>query len=445
MKQYRIFVFWLLGCTLPAMCPAAAQDAGAQRIADRLRRHVEFFASDSLAGRKAGSPGEQAAADYVYRTLKCSGVTMLTSEEGQDFSIVWEGDTVRTRNVVGIVEGGDPRLREQYVVVGAALDHAGTATMTVDGRPVLQLFPGADANASGLAVLLEVADQLASAPFLLRRSVIFTAFGASELGGAGSWYQVNRAFPLIDSVSVMVDLNRVGRPESGYRYYYYTGGLNRDVAAAVDSVGLFSGYPAPFRGEGLSLSSDYLSFYERGIPAVLFTAGRHPDSGTVRDTPDRLDYPAMESLCGFVVNFVTYAAARPERMDVPGTPVPLSGDGAAVSRPEDRIYSPAEVDKAPEFFHGDERRFLEDWVYGYLRYPDRPLRDGIQGTVLVEFVVEANGQVGQVKIVRGVDEDLDREVIRVVSASPKWKAGQVGGRKVRVKYSIPVEFRLKKR
>jgi TonB family protein len=108
-------------------------------------------------------------------------------------------------------------------------------------------------------------------------------------------------------------------------------------------------------------------------------------------------------------------------------------------------YSPYEVDKAPEFFKGDERNFLEEWVYVYLRYPQVAMDMGIQGIVNVEFVVEADGTVTNVKVTRSVDEDLDREAVRVVSASPKWRPAIKNGEKVRVKYSLPIEFRLKKR
>ena len=70
---------------------------------------------------------------------------------------------------------------------------------------------------------------------------------------------------------------------------------------------------------------------------------------------------------------------------------------------------------------------------------------GTQGVVNVEFVVEADGSVTNVKVVRGVDELLDEEAVRVVSVSPKWRPAIKNGEKVRVKYSLPVEFRLKKR
>ena len=156
--------------------------------------HVTYLSSDSLEGRMAGSPGEAAAAEYMYDCLYEAGVMMLTPRTGQDFSIVTEGDTVYSRNVVGIVEGYDEVLKNQYIVIGANLDHIGSNVLTVDGNPVRQIFPGANDNASGIASIIEVARRVASSSFFFRRSIVFVGFGAKEQGMAGSWYFANRAF-----------------------------------------------------------------------------------------------------------------------------------------------------------------------------------------------------------------------------------------------------------
>ena len=105
-----------------------------------------------------------------------------------------------------------------------------------------------------------------------------------------------------------------------------------------------------------------------------------------------------------------------------------------------------ECDLPPMFLNSpDPGRFLKDWVYHYLKYPESVIRDGIQGRVTVDFVIEKDGKVTDVKVSKGVSEELDAEAVKVVAASPKWKPGRVNGNKVRTSMSIHVDFRLEKK
>ena len=165
-----------------------------------IEEHVAFLTSDSLAGRAAGSAGELAAANYIYATLQENGVTLLSPPGGDDFYMALsEGDTLHSRNIIGIVEGYDSSLKNEYVVIGAHIDHLGANTLTVDGKSQQQVYRGADDNASGVAALLEIAGKVANDAFLFRRSVIFAFFGAQERGMAG--------------FLALQPLKRFGRPE----------------------------------------------------------------------------------------------------------------------------------------------------------------------------------------------------------------------------------------
>ena len=84
-------------------------------------------------------------------------------------------------------------------------------------------------------------------------------------------------------------------------------------------------------------------------------------------------------------------------------------------------------------------------MYKYLRYPDEAISEGIQGRVTVGFVVEKDGSVSHVEVVSGVDERLDTEAVRVVSASPKWIPGKIQGKTVRTRIVLPIEFKLASR
>lgn len=98
------------------------------------------------------------------------------------------------------------------------------------------------------------------------------------------------------------------------------------------------------------------------------------------------------------------------------------------------------VEQAPEFPGGQSE--LMKYLSSSIRYPEIAVENGIQGRVIVQFVVERDGSATQVEIARGVDPSLDKEAIRVVKEMPKWKPGQQRGKPVRTKFTLPVQFRL---
>ncbi|HPD96182.1 MAG: energy transducer TonB [Bacteroidales bacterium] len=100
------------------------------------------------------------------------------------------------------------------------------------------------------------------------------------------------------------------------------------------------------------------------------------------------------------------------------------------------------VEEMPGFGDGDINEFRINYVQKNLKYPDVAAENGIQGRVYVNFVVEPDGRVTHVKVVRGVDPALDKEAVRVVSASPRWRPGKQRGKPVRVQFTIPIIFVL---
>lgn len=389
-----------------------------------------------MDGRRAGTPGERRAADYLYAALQDAGVLMLTDSLGQDFRIASGSAEIASQNIVGIVEGSDPELREEYIVVGARYDHLGTHTMQIDGEPVVQLYPGADCNASGVAVLIELARMVAEYKGLFRRSVLFVGFGAGEQGMAGAWYFVNRAFEQIRNVKAMVDLDCIGRSGDGHPLMLFSRLQRIDLDYILDKTREEPVVTAPVLSQGVLPPSDYLPFYEREIPVFLFTTGTVREHRTIRDTPRLLDYEGMAASCNYLYAFLRVTASLNEIS---------RADAAAGGNParEERVYSVTDCDVRPQFFHSNEKHFLQSWVYKYLKYPSRAIARNLQGQVLVSFIVEKDGSVTNVTVDHGVHELLDDEAVRVVAVSPKWIPGQIKGRKVRTRIVIPVEFRLK--
>jgi TonB family C-terminal domain len=86
--------------------------------------------------------------------------------------------------------------------------------------------------------------------------------------------------------------------------------------------------------------------------------------------------------------------------------------------------------------------FLSKWVYQYLKYPKSAVKEGISGTVVVEFVIDKSGNIRDVNVVKSVSPSLDDEAVKVVSSSPKWKPAEYNGEKVNVKTSVPIVFKL---
>ena len=105
-----------------------------------------------------------------------------------------------------------------------------------------------------------------------------------------------------------------------------------------------------------------------------------------------------------------------------------------------------DCDVKPSFLGStDPAVFLKKWVYVYLKYPQEAIRQGIQGRVLVDFIIDEKGRVTEVKAVRSSHPLLEEEALRVIKASPDWKPGKVRGKKVKSEVSLNVEFRLEKK
>ena len=429
----------LLYALLVLPCAVCAQSIDSVGI--NLKRNVAYLTDSARLGRKAGSAQELDVARYLHNQLEKAGVFMLSPEDGEDFYLTVQGDTIHSRNVIGVVEGYDPKLKNEYVVIGAHYDHLGTSYLKRDGEDQLQIFYGADDNASGVATLVEVAKQVAAQHYVFRRSVIFALFGAEELGMVGSWYFLNRSFSEVDNIVAMINLDMVGRSGRDNRLQVYTADANIELMGIINTLSGRALSIAPQYTPTDYFPSDHRLFYEKGIPVALFTSGVHRDYHTVRDTPDKLDYKQMESLVEYVFAMAQVLSDRDGRIRAASSKRTME---ESPDKGEERVYTQEAVDKRATFLHGTEEQFLNRWVYEYLKYPESAIRNGVEGKVVAEFVVDAKGKVRDVEIVKGVDEELDAQVVKVISASPKWKPAQIKGREVSVKISLPVEFRLTK-
>ena len=415
----------------------AYQDIYDTEVVSAVKGHVRELSSAVYEGRKAGSEGEKMAAQYVEDQLKGYGVDVLSPKGGEVFGLLKEnGDTLTSCNVVGFVQGYDASLRDRYIVVGARLDNMGTQMMTVDGQPYEKILYGANGNASGLAMMIELARKIQTTSAMFRRSVLFVAFGSSGETYAGSWYFLNRSFGDAANIDAMINLDMLG---TGYKGFYAYTSSNADMNALVRTL---EGELLPVRPEIVSTEpypSDHRAFYAKEIPSVMFTTGGYPEYNTERDTQSILDYDMMERELEYIYNF---SLALSNQKDAPL----FYPDKVPGKKSHDGVVPYYDCDQKPTFLgSSDPRKFIEQWVYQYLKYPASAVRDGVQGRVQVEFVIDVDGKVTDVKVVKGVSEELDAEAIRVVAASPKWKPAKMKGQKVACSMAIPVEFRLERK
>lgn len=432
-KLFLITALALMPVLLNAQYRASLSDLDDSETVRDLKEHVAYLSAAQLEGRKAGSEGERMAARYLEDRFREYGLDILSG--GSEFKVTREKDTLSSCNVMAFLEGWDKSMNGRYIVVGARMDNLGTDILTVDGEPVNRIYYGANGNASGMALLLELARKLSYARTLLRRSILFVGFGASQESFSGAWYFLHRAFESdADKIDAMVNLDMLGTLNNGL--WAYTAS-NADLGAIVNSL---QGELLPVQAQVAASApypSDHTVFYDAEIPSVLFTTGRYPEHGTGRDTYSIVDFEGMEKELEYVYSYVQHLANGQRPL--------FRNDSAQKKTVTPGVYAYSDVDAKPTFLNSeDPRTFMERWVYQYLKYPKYAVENGIQGRVIVDFVIDEKGNVGDVKVTRGLHAVLDEEALRVVSASPRWKPGRHHGKKVKVALSVAVDFRLEK-
>ena len=199
-------------------------------------------------------------------------------------------ETLAAPNVIGIVRGSDPELRDQYVVVSAHMDGLGI------GRPVDgdSIYNGADDNASGTAAVLEVAEAVATLRKPPRRSILFLLVSGEERGLLGSsWFVEHPPVPL-ERVIANVNIDMVGRNWEDTiavigKPYSTLGALVDSVAAAHPELNM-STVGDLWPGEGFFFRSDHVNFARRGVPAVFLFNGVHEGYHTPSDEAEKIKF-----------------------------------------------------------------------------------------------------------------------------------------------------------
>ena len=220
-----------------------------------------------------------------------------------------------TTNRYAIVEGTDPVLKDEYVVVGAHYDHLGNGGPGSSSRrpDLLQVHNGADDNASGVTAMLELAGRLKKDQPLLKRSVILVAFGAEEMGLLGSKYFVNHLPVELSKIVAMVNLDMVGRLDTARGIQIGGTGTSSEADSLIDLANKPYSLKLSKSREG-SGPSDHSSFYGRNIPVFFLTTGAHTDYHTPDDDADRINIQGLQTVTHLAYRLIMEIADHPDRL-----------------------------------------------------------------------------------------------------------------------------------
>jgi len=307
--------------TLALMQAGLAQAPSSRACLPCIKAHEGFLASDALGGRGSGTRDEWIAAAYIASELKQYGVLpgfesngdASTGELGryiQTASVIFKkSGAMTTHNVVGILPGADPKLRDQIVLLSAHLDHLGTLPeKAVKGDAI---YNGADDDASGVTAVLELARALAAGP-RPKRTLMFAFFGSEEpdpftLGS--KYFLEHLTFPL-KRIVINLEFEMIGRPDpavaphtlwlTGYDYSDLGPELARHGARLVAD-------PHP-KQQFFKRSDNYVLVKQGVIAQTISSFGLHPQYHKPDDDVAHLDFEHMADAIGSLIGPVRWLA-----------------------------------------------------------------------------------------------------------------------------------------
>ena len=299
------------------MVLVSSLSAQPQTQKERLKQHVYTLAADSLRGREAGTPDGLRAAQYIVRQYRAMGLKPFYRDYYQYFF------DDRYRNVVGFIEGSDPVLKHEFIIIGAHYDHLGVRNDTV-------VFNGADDNASGTAVVIEMARALLARQGELKRSVMLVNFDGEEKGLLGS-YSLSRKLGdkedaenaasmlggdrvLLDDAKLMMSLDMVGWLQAGKTLRFSGTGMLNDCDEVLNQVASLHQLDISTKAFDNYLfgSTDSEPFAKCKVPALYVTTGLKSPYHKPGDDAELIDYEGMDRITNYLVDVVSAFANSPQ-------------------------------------------------------------------------------------------------------------------------------------
>lgn len=330
--------------------PSTHHDAVA---AEHVQADINYLAADARDGRGINTPGLDSSAAYLARAFAAAGLEPGgTDGYFQPFMIDSSAPGVmhtsmrgaHVKNVVGVLPGVGP-LAGQVIVIGAHYDHLGydEPGMT-DPQNKGVVHNGADDNASGTAGTVELARELAARAPENRRTIVFVAFTAEEVGAIGSQYYVSHPTVPADSIVAMLNMDMVGRLRND-RLIIYGVKTAPQFEPLLDSLNAIYRFDLHPTGDGWG-PSDQASFYAAGVPVLFFFTDLHDDYHAATDDADKINAPGEAKVLDLVHDVAWNLAMRPDRptyVSFPPPKPPKMGNGAWLGSVPDMTESPGGV------------------------------------------------------------------------------------------------------
>ena len=287
-----------------------------------LKKDLEYLASQELEGRMSGKKGNVVAADYIKKKYEAMGLKTMydkfsiqrvnpgpNNERGDDF----------TQNIYAWIEGSDPVLKDEVVVIGAHMDHIGYGPSMSRAPGRRAVHPGADDNASGTVALMQIAKAFSQLQGKVKRTVVFQSYSAEEMGLIGSrFYCNNPKFPLsnpsIRKHIFMLNMDMVGYLGKGQYFAGFEAGESSvDIARIINDLNGKYSFAKKITSRG-SGGSDHACFYNKQVPIAFLHTGLHAYYHTPDDTADKINYNGIEQIARYAFELawnVTQATDAP--------------------------------------------------------------------------------------------------------------------------------------
>ncbi|MBC8768598.1 M28 family peptidase [Arenibacter sp. BSSL-BM3] len=282
---------------------------------DELKEHITYLTSDKNSGRYPGGKVNKRIVNYIKKDFKGSNIPSYLKSYKQPFMAqlrVKKGlmpkKEAKTWNVIGVIVGNDPNLKNEYIVLGAHYDHLGMGGGPSSKSERIDIHHGADDNASGTSALLEIGEKLWAHRAELKRSVLLVAFGAEEQGLLGSKYFADNPVVPLSNIKLMINMDMVGRLNEAKQVYMGGAGTFPGGVELMKELGPPLGL-SPVIHAGSVGGSDHVSFYKKNISVLGIHTGGHPQYHTPEDTVDLINFEGQKQVCDYIYNAIMKVAS----------------------------------------------------------------------------------------------------------------------------------------